>query len=225
MPPPAKRRKTTALEEISFDTADRQDYLTGFRKRKQQRIKHAKEFAAQKERELRIEQRKQMREQRKKDLEKHVETVDKMLKEAEDGVSDGESNAEQQEKTDTEGPEETTAGVNGVVAQDPRREDEYVDEEKYTTVTIKPMDESGSEDENASRSSSEGESHAKEQDQGVSTATKKRVWTKERPAKDKPNKKRKKFRYETKAERKVTRAHEKKNSAASRARRRAKAEQ
>ena len=60
MPPTAKRRKTSAIEEIKFDTAARQDYLAGFRKRKQQRIKSAQEFAAKKEREQRIEDRKQV---------------------------------------------------------------------------------------------------------------------------------------------------------------------
>lgn len=60
MAPPSKRRKTTALEEISFDPEARQDYLSGFRKRKQQRIRHAKDFAAKRDRELKVEGRKQV---------------------------------------------------------------------------------------------------------------------------------------------------------------------
>lgn len=54
-----KRRKTAAaIEEITFDTSAREDYLTGFHKRKLQRIKHAKEEALKKEREEKIKARK-----------------------------------------------------------------------------------------------------------------------------------------------------------------------
>lgn len=60
MPPPAKRRKTDQPEELTFDFDARQDYLTGFHKRKLQRIKHAQETAAKKEREQRIADRKQV---------------------------------------------------------------------------------------------------------------------------------------------------------------------
>ena len=59
--PPSKKRKTThAVEEISFDDNARADYLTGFRKRKQARVKHAQEIAAEKARLDRIEMRKQV---------------------------------------------------------------------------------------------------------------------------------------------------------------------
>lgn len=57
-----KRRKTAAtVEEIVFDTSAREDYLTGFHKRKLQRIKHAKEEAFKKEREEKIKARKLVR--------------------------------------------------------------------------------------------------------------------------------------------------------------------
>ena len=62
LPPPRKKRKTAfAIEEISFDPAARADYLTGFHKRKLQRIKHAREEAAKREREDRITARKLVR--------------------------------------------------------------------------------------------------------------------------------------------------------------------
>lgn len=62
MAPNAKRRKlaTTQVEEINFDPAARQEFLTGFRKRKQQRAKHAQEVAEKRAREDRIEARKQV---------------------------------------------------------------------------------------------------------------------------------------------------------------------
>ena len=60
-PPPRKRAKTERVEEITFDDAARSEYLTGFHKRKQARIKHAQEQAAQREKEERIVQRKEVR--------------------------------------------------------------------------------------------------------------------------------------------------------------------
>lgn len=57
---PIKRRKVSTLEEISFDPAAREEYLTGFHKRKQQRILHAKEQAIKKERDEKIKERKKV---------------------------------------------------------------------------------------------------------------------------------------------------------------------
>lgn len=62
MAPPTKKRKKSAVavEEITFDPNAREDYLTGFHKRKVQRIKHAQEEAAKKERQERIVERKRV---------------------------------------------------------------------------------------------------------------------------------------------------------------------
>jgi Nucleolar protein 12 (25kDa) len=62
MPPPAKRRKpdSVAVEEITFDPTARQDYLTGFHKRKLQRAKHAQEIAEKKARAERIKERRKV---------------------------------------------------------------------------------------------------------------------------------------------------------------------
>ena len=57
-PPRKKRRATSAIQEISFDFSAREDYLTGFHKRKLQRIKHAKEEATKKDREDKLAARK-----------------------------------------------------------------------------------------------------------------------------------------------------------------------
>lgn len=57
-----KRRKTvSAIEEIKFDFSAREEYLTGFHKRKLQRVKHAKEEALKKERVEKIEARRIVR--------------------------------------------------------------------------------------------------------------------------------------------------------------------
>ena len=62
MAPPAKRRKKSvpAIAEITFDSSAREEYLTGFHKRKVQRIKHAQEEAARKERQERVIERKRV---------------------------------------------------------------------------------------------------------------------------------------------------------------------
>lgn len=59
--PPAKRRKTTTqIEELKFDPEARNEWLTGFRKRKQQRIKHAQEQSAKIEKEEKVKARKEV---------------------------------------------------------------------------------------------------------------------------------------------------------------------
>ena len=63
MQPPAKKRRIVpaAVGEIKFDTAARQEYLTGFHKRKLLRAKHAQEAAEKKARLERIEERRKVR--------------------------------------------------------------------------------------------------------------------------------------------------------------------
>jgi ribosomal RNA-processing protein 17 len=68
MPPPAKRQKVYKIglkgpqpDELSFDFDARADYLTGFQKRKQQRIKRAREKAVEEAKAQKIEDRKQVR--------------------------------------------------------------------------------------------------------------------------------------------------------------------
>lgn len=61
MGPQAKRRKVNSkTEEINFDPSARHQFLTGFRKRKQQRVKHAQEVAEQKYKEAKREERKRV---------------------------------------------------------------------------------------------------------------------------------------------------------------------
>jgi ribosomal RNA-processing protein 17 len=61
MVPPTKRRKIFTVEEITFDPAAREEFLTGFHKRKLARVKHAQEETAKKEREERVKQRREVR--------------------------------------------------------------------------------------------------------------------------------------------------------------------
>ncbi|KAL1839348.1 hypothetical protein VTJ49DRAFT_1616 [Mycothermus thermophilus] len=192
-PPPPKKRKTVhAIEEISFDPKARNEYLTGFRKRKQERIKRAQEIAEKKAREARIELRKQIREQRKQEVEEHVQAINKILREAEYAGT---------EHNDQDNTDEEWGGLSDEeVPEAPIDvEEEYIDEDKYTTVTVeavsvdrdglhKPELEKSSEDED----SEDGDGKEK-QEQDKSEESK-------RP-KHPPKKKKKKFRYENKFER------------------------
>lgn len=52
--------KVQQVEELTFDPAARQEYLTGFHKRKVQRIKHAQLENAKKEREEKVLHRREV---------------------------------------------------------------------------------------------------------------------------------------------------------------------
>lgn len=62
MPPPSKKRKTAvaAPESITFDPAAREEYLTGFHKRKVARTKLAQEENAKREKEEKVQFRREV---------------------------------------------------------------------------------------------------------------------------------------------------------------------
>lgn len=62
MPPPVKKRKVTAqpVEEISFDPEARQEYLSGFHKRKVARAEHGREMAEKRAKEAAVAARKEV---------------------------------------------------------------------------------------------------------------------------------------------------------------------
>ena len=64
MGPPMKRRKVEPVAELTFDPEARQEYLTGFHKRKVQRVKHAQELAQKRDKEERVRDRREVRAQR-----------------------------------------------------------------------------------------------------------------------------------------------------------------
>ena len=61
MAPAAKRRKLAQVDEITFNPEARQEYLTGFHKRRVQRIENAREAALKREKEERVKERRQVR--------------------------------------------------------------------------------------------------------------------------------------------------------------------
>ncbi|KAL3957902.1 hypothetical protein ACCO45_008480 [Purpureocillium lilacinum] len=178
LPPPSKKRKTTsAVEEVTFDNDARHEFLTGFHKRKQQRIKFAQEQAAKQARQEKLETRKQMRDERKREVEQHVETVNRLLRESGAVVDPVEA-----------GPDLDIVD----------HEEEYVDEDRYTTVTVESVSVSR---DGLSKPQLEND---KEQDDENEDADEDKEGKSEGKEPSRPKKKKKKFRYETKIERQLT---------------------
>ncbi|KAG6038189.1 hypothetical protein E4U41_004474 [Claviceps citrina] len=202
LPPPSKKRKTTStIEEISFDQDARQEYLTGFHKRKLQRIKHAQEEAAKRAREEKLETRKQIREDRRRGVAEHVETVNKMLRESGAVSADLEGDDSEADVSDDEWdgfPDKPDLEIID-------HEEEYVDEDRYTTVTIESVSVSRDGLGRPHQFEDEAEEQARKK---RAEAERQEAARKEAEAKgEKPSwqtKKKKKFRYQTKIERQLT---------------------
>jgi len=199
LPPPSKKRKThSAIEEINFDFDARADYLTGFHKRKVLRSQRAQDEAAKKAREERIETRKQLREERRKELEAHVEAVNALLAEAKIPGYEATDDSEEDDGEAWDGIKDE------LLAEAVDHEEEYIDDDRYTTVTVEEVDVSKEglhklmeDDEDAIRGREKAEAAAR----AAAEVKNKKVW---------PKKERKqKFRYESKVERKLARGKQK----------------
>jgi ribosomal RNA-processing protein 17 len=132
----------------------------------------------------------QLREERKQELEEHVDAVNRAVKEAEGGFADPGSD------------EEAWNGIEEEeVAPEPiDHEEEYIDEDKYTTVTVEAVD--------VSKEGLQKVVDVEEDDSEAEAPP--LVETKDKGKKEWPKKvRKKKFRYESKVERKVTRAKQK----------------
>jgi len=149
-----------------------------------------------------VKARKELREQRREDLSRHVAEVNAELRKQNPDLSESDSTPEiNGQHGDWEGIEE----VEPEVAQD----EEYVDEDKYTTVTVEAMKDPRDESEDDAEPKKTGGNQRTAN--GGSKGPKKRIWGKESKAKTK----KKKFRYESKAERSITKQKQKsKNHAA-----------
>ncbi|KAI5924757.1 nucleolar protein 12-domain-containing protein [Camillea tinctor] len=197
---PRKRKVHHGVEEIKFDNEARVDYLTGFHKRKVQRAKQAQEQAAKKARQDKIEFRKHLREDRKRQAEEHVQHVEAILKEAQQaGYIDGGDNDNDSEDGEWGGFQDAPAAPEDIVDH----EEEYVDEERYTTVTVESV--SVSKDGLFSSRPDEEEGEDAEDGKGEGSTTAGTATTGGRNEKSRPPKKKKpKFRYETKLERQIS---------------------
>ncbi|KAI2623286.1 nucleolar protein 12-domain-containing protein [Hypoxylon sp. NC1633] len=195
LPPPPKRRKVQhSIEEIKFDNDARADYLTGFHKRKLERIKNAQEQAAKRARQEKIEFRKQLREDRKREVEEHVQSVNAILKQAEQAGYIG-----AEDTSDKDGSTEEWGGFQDTPALEPvDHEEEYIDEERYTTVTVESV--------NVSRdglSSSKPEEEPSEDDEETAGRSDSHPPQGSKETTKQSKQKKRKFRYESKSERQL----------------------
>ncbi|KAJ5491443.1 hypothetical protein N7539_003010 [Penicillium diatomitis] len=206
MGPVRKLRKIAKVEEVSFDPADREEFLTGFRKRKQQRIKHAQEIAAKRAKEEKRLDRQKIRAERAAEFQHAIEEHKRQLKllKAEDTSDNeiGESGSDDESDEEWQGIEEPPAVD---------YEAEYIDEDKYTTVTVEEIDSSRDglrksilgedvEAENKAKAEKAAKRLAQEEEEAA------RLAKKRKPTADKPKKKKKQFRYESKQDRKLAAA-------------------
>lgn len=76
-----KQAKKFGVDEVVFDKDSRQEYLTGFHKRKLQRQKKAQEYNKEQERLARIDERKKIRDEKKKDVETQLKRFNETVKE------------------------------------------------------------------------------------------------------------------------------------------------
>ncbi|KAH6892019.1 nucleolar protein 12-domain-containing protein [Thelonectria olida] len=183
-----KRKATYGVEEVNFDIEARQEFLTGFHKRKQQRIKNAQEEAAKRARLERIEARKQVREERRREVEDHVNAVNRMLQESE--VAGGvEQDSDEASADEWDGiPDQPDLNIVD-------HEEEYIDEDRYTTVTVESV--------SVSRDGlykPQVDAYNEDKDKDKETEEAKKADSKP----ERPKKKKKKFRYESKIERQLT---------------------
>jgi len=156
-----------------------------------------------------------LRDDRKADLERHVEEVDAMLRPptTETDTLDGADSGEE------------WSGVSDAEPPPVDHEAEYVDEEKYTTVTVEAMDVSkeglfkAQQEPETDTAEAEPQSTATSDD--AASEKKKRPWTKDKPKESMQKRKKKRnFRYEGKVERKEARFKQKaRNSKQARERR------
>ena len=146
-------------------------------------------------------------------MEKHVEEVNALVKEA--AKAAGEIDDEEEEDDDDDDEDEDEDGqavgdqvnvLEGASALD--HEEEFIDEDLYTTVTVEAVDISKDGFHKVAQEEQEGDDESNKPTAGRPSTRPgaKRIWTKERP--NAPKKKKKPFRYESKAERKVTRFKE-----------------
>ncbi|KAL4908137.1 nucleolar protein 12-domain-containing protein [Aspergillus multicolor] len=195
-----KRKLASRVEEINFDDSDRHQFLTGFRKRKQQRIKHAQEVAEQKAREAKREDRRRMREERNAEFERALMEHKKQLKRLRQANESGDEAG----STSSEAEEDEWDGFEEPPAVD--YEAEYIDEDKYTTVTVEEMDPSK---EGLLQPDDDSSDERPKERSELSEDAKSTEKPKAKKQQDnKLKKKKKKFRYESKDERKVTRMKE-----------------
>jgi ribosomal RNA-processing protein 17 len=138
-----------------------------------------------------------LREERKNELEEHVNAVNALLQDVEGGIGGGEGSEEEDVWGGIE--DEGDTAVKAVEVLD--HEEEYVDEDRYTTVTVEAVNVSKEGLQKVADDDSDPEKEVEYAKPAEKEETGKKKWPKKE--------RKKKFRYESKAERKVTRGKQK----------------
>ncbi|ODV64659.1 hypothetical protein HYPBUDRAFT_154279 [Hyphopichia burtonii NRRL Y-1933] len=166
-----QQTKKFGVDEVVFDKESRQEYLTGFHKRKLQRQKKAQEYIKEQERLAKVQERKEIRDERKKDLENQLkgfkDTMERITHldssdeeedkwdgfdsksnsssedEAEDGEEDGEEDDDgEKEKKEKRRPQKGILHHTEIYKRDDSNDfpqgDAIIDDE--TTVTVESLD-------------------------------------------------------------------------------------
>ncbi|KAH8664314.1 nucleolar protein 12-domain-containing protein [Xylariales sp. PMI_506] len=191
-----KRKANHTIEEINFDDSSRAEYLTGFHKRKVQRVKRAQEEAVKREKQEKLETRKQIREERKREVEEHVQHVNALLREAE--RAGGVDSADEGEDDEADDGGEWSGLPDTPLEVPVDHEEEYIDEDKYTSVIIESV--SVTRDGLQKPAEEPSEEEIKEKERRAAEARK----AQEKADQSKKKKKKKNFTYETKLERQLT---------------------
>jgi len=143
-------------------------------------------------------------------LERHVQEVNALLK----PLTALDSSEEEDPHSN---PKEDWSGLSDPEPEPVDHEAEYIDEDKYTTVTVEAMDVSreglfkAEQDDSEEKAQSKEAEDSKQQDPSPEEK-KRRPWAKDKPkdGTDKPRRKKKRnFRYENKTERKMSRSKQK----------------
>lgn len=159
----------------------------------------------------------QIREQRKEELEQHVAAANDELRKQE-AVINGESTEGDEDDNEAFEGFDDESGATEQKAEVLPDDEEYVDEDKFTTVTVEPMGESDDEEEEDDHKNHEPKDTASSAPNGDLKAVKKKR-PRAKDGEEKKKVKKKKFRYESKAERALTRNKQKsKNRKAAQAR-------
>jgi ribosomal RNA-processing protein 17 len=126
-------------------------------------------------------------------VEDHVQAVTKLLQEAQEAGQDD---------IPSGGSEDEWQGIPDKIPEEPPldREDEYIDEDRFTTVTIEAVN---IDREGLHKAKPEGDGSDDDQEEDDSLAANDEA-RQGKSATDRPKKKKRKFRYETKFERKLT---------------------
>ncbi|CAH6721153.1 ribosomal RNA-processing protein 17 [[Candida] jaroonii] len=141
-----RQQKKFGVDEVVFDKDSRQEYLTGFHKRKVQRQKKAQEYIKEQDRIARVEERKRLREERKKDLETQLKQFNSnVLQVSSDDDEDWDGFGGDKDDSEAEKSEEEEQEQNSIVNEVYHVEPEIVEESQAiidddTTVTIEAVD-------------------------------------------------------------------------------------